>query len=177
MWRSASRKDLCRWPGPRTCNPRESGANTPTARLPLSRTDPTQEPNRSNTEPAQQRGRGLPKDEPSQHNPHTSGHKQHRFPHPGRVPEEYGLSEDLAEIVASWDSLAGRPQSGYPGKGPGGHRGLDARRTRLDRKPKVNPTRGFPPEVGVAFRPVPSSLGPSAPTPARTPGSHRRSLS
>ena len=27
------------------------------------------------------------------------------FPHPGRVPEEYGLSEDLTEIVASWDSL------------------------------------------------------------------------
>jgi len=76
-----------------------------TLRLPLSRTYPSQEPNRSNTEPAQQRGGGVAKDEPPQHNPHTSGHKQHRFPHPGRVPEEYGLSEDLAEIVASWDRL------------------------------------------------------------------------
>ena len=30
---------------------------------------------------------------------------QDSSPHPGRVPEEYGLSEDLAEIVADWDSL------------------------------------------------------------------------
>jgi hypothetical protein len=82
-----------------------AGASTSTARLPLSRTHPSQKPNRSNTEPAQQRGGGVPKDEPPPHNPHTSGHKQHRFPHPGRVPEEYGLSEDLAEIVANWDSL------------------------------------------------------------------------
>jgi hypothetical protein len=27
------------------------------------------------------------------------------LPHPGRVPEEYGLSDDLVEIVASWDRL------------------------------------------------------------------------
>ena len=62
------------------------------------RTDPIQNPHSREVE-------GVPKDEPPPHNPHTSGHKQHRFPHPGRVPEEYGLSEDLAEIVANWDSL------------------------------------------------------------------------
>ena len=77
----------------------------PTARLPVTRTDPTQNPNKSTAKPLQHRSVGASQDESQQHNPHTSAHKQHRFPHPGRVPEEYGLSEDLAEIVASWDSL------------------------------------------------------------------------
>ena len=61
--------------------------------------------NKSTVKPLQHRSVGASQDKLPQHNPHTSGHKQHRFPHPGRVPEEYGLSEDLAEIVANWDSL------------------------------------------------------------------------
>ncbi len=82
-----------------------SGESFPTAPLPVTRTDPTQNPNKSTAKPLQHRSVGASQDEQPQHNPHTSGHKQHRFPHSGRVPEEYGLSEDLAEIVANWDSL------------------------------------------------------------------------
>ena len=77
----------------------------PASPLPVPRTDSTQNPNKSTAKPLQHTSVGASQDKPPQHNPHTSGHKQHRSPHPGRVPEEYGLSEDLAEIVANWDSL------------------------------------------------------------------------
>ena len=77
----------------------------PASPLPVTRTDPAQNPNKFTAKPLQHRSVGPSQDESQQHNPHTSGHKQHKFTHPGRVPEEYGLSEDLAEIVASWDSL------------------------------------------------------------------------
>ena len=87
-----------------------SGESFPAARHPLSRTDPTQNPNKFTAKPLQHRSVGASQDELPQHNPHTSGHKQHRFPHPGRVPEEY-VSEDLAEIVANWDSLSDAPKA------------------------------------------------------------------
>ena len=54
------------------------------------------------------------------------------------------LDQDTSQL----GQPAGRPQSGDPREGPAGHRGLGARCTRLDRKSKVNPTRGFPPGVG-----------------------------
>ncbi len=71
----------------------------------MPRTDPTQNPNKFTAKPLQHTSVGASQDESQQHNPHTSTQLQDSSPHPGRVPEEYGLSEDLAEIVASWDSL------------------------------------------------------------------------
>ena len=70
-----------------------------------SRTDPEQIPNKFTAKPLQHSSVGASQDEQPQHNPHTSTQLQDSSPHPGRVPEEYGLSEDLAEIVANWDSL------------------------------------------------------------------------
>ena len=71
----------------------------------MTRTDPAQNPNKFTAKPLQHRSVGASQDEQPQHNPHTSTQFQNKFLHPGRGPEEYGLSEDLAEIVASWDSL------------------------------------------------------------------------
>ena len=83
----------------------DSSGTEPTAPLPVTRTDPTQNPNKSTAKPLQHTSVGASQDEQPQHNPHTSTQFQNSSPHPGRVPEEYGLSEDLAEIVANWDSL------------------------------------------------------------------------
>ena len=82
-----------------------SGESFPAAPLPVTRTDPTQNPNKFTAKPLQHRSVGASQDEQPQHNPHTSTQLYDSSPHPGRVPEEYGLSEDLAEIVANWDSL------------------------------------------------------------------------
>ena len=71
----------------------------------MPRTDPTQNPNKSTAKPLQHTSVGASQDEQPQHNPHTSTQLQDSSPHSGRVPEEYGLSDDLAEIVASWDTL------------------------------------------------------------------------
>ena len=82
-----------------------SGESFPAAPLPVTRTDPTQNPNKFTAKPLQHRSVGASQDEQPQDNPHTSTQFQDSSPHPGRVPEEYGLPKDLAEIVANWDSL------------------------------------------------------------------------